>query len=397
MKDGCYLYQPCFQREIMLVNNIQTYIMPKSCQNKQISVLTRTYDTNPLSCDTFTPSVSFKAKIHDCAKNGDLEGLKRELAKGVDINLRDEDNRTALILATNRGFYDIVRELLSHPDIDVNARSGSYASDQKNTALILASLHDFIDIAKELLKHPGIDINIEDEHDKTAYHYANSIIKQMIKDYVPGVDRRHLNKLPENVPQQNTEKRENSTIYTIPDNKQLEIILSSTDPLVKTLGFDNLIKFIDSDQFNPNCKDDIGRNVIQLSMLGRDERIKTIISKALSKGVDINAQNNFGQTALMTAIKNFITAEDNEEKMVDLSVIKFILEQNPDIDIQDKNKQSAFHLACMSTSVALLTLILSKDPHILLRDVKGKIGANYFKTNEIKELYQKYTMGLALK
>ena len=109
--------------------------------------------------------------------------------------------------------------------------------------------------------------------------------------------------------------------------------------------------------------------------------------------VDINAGNKFGQTPLMVAIKNFITSRNEEEKPVDLSNIKFILDQNPDINIQDQNKQTAFHLACMTTSVALLTLILSKNPNVLLKDKLGKRAVDYLKTDTVKEVYRKYVMG----
>ena len=127
-------------------------------------------------------------------------------------------------------------------------------------------------------------------------------------------------------------------------------------------------------------------------MLGRDEKIKSVIAGALAKGVDINAGNMVGLTPLMMAIKNLITANDDNERFADLSVIKFILDKNPDIDAQDKNKQTAFHLACMSTSVALLTLMLSKNPNILSKDVKGKRAADYLKTDELKELYKKHVL-----
>ena len=128
-------------------------------------------------------------------------------------------------------------------------------------------------------------------------------------------------------------------------------------------------------------------------MLSRDERIKTVVERAMEKGTDINSQNNLGQTPLMLAIKNFITAKDGDEQQIDMSVIKFILDKNPDLDIQDQNKQTAFHLVCRSASVPLLELILSKNPNVLIRDKLDKRAVDYFRTDEMKKVYQKYVMG----
>ena len=408
----------------MLISKIQTNsIQPKVYNNYQCTPFVKTAKTQ-LACDTFTPSISFKAAIHDYAANGDLEGVKKELDSGTDINVKDNNGCTALNKASENGRTAIVKELLTYNDIDVNiqddARQTALAracfwghmetvqellkhpdidinlSDKYGqTPLIRALVESHDTIAKELLKHPDIDLRLEDDKGRTSLDWARikgySEIAKIIEEYVPIENRREHKPLTENVA--NKKPNTNQTC-TIPDYERIGIELSSIDPLVKKLGFEDLIKYIDSDGFNPEAKDNLGRNVIQLSMLSRDERVKTIISKALAKGVDINAVDMVGQTSLMKAIKNLVTANNDEEKMVDLSVIKFILDQNPDIDIQDKNKQTAFHLACMSTSVALLTLILSKDPHILLKDVKGKRGVDYFKTDEMKEVFQNFVRKL---
>ena len=203
----------------MQISKIQTNIQSTHHKSYNSQKAVKNCNTNPLACDTFTPSVSFKAKIHDYAEKGDLEGLKRELANGVDVNSQDDMGdtaliwaivnghteiadellkqpninvniknkygNTALIWANREGHIEIVKELLKHPNIDVNS-----IDESKNTALILASLMGQIEIVKELLKHPNIDVNIKNARGKTALYYANQEIKKMIREYVPGVDRR---------------------------------------------------------------------------------------------------------------------------------------------------------------------------------------------------------------
>ena len=48
-----------------------------------------------------------------------------------------------------------------------------------------------------------------------------------------------------------------------------------------------MIEYIDSDSFNPEYKDELGRNVIYISLLSKDERIKTVITKSIVKGVEL--------------------------------------------------------------------------------------------------------------
>ena len=399
--------------------NKQIYIN-KPYQQKISGKAENLCNTNPLQCDTFTPSISFKADIHKYAQNGDLEGVKRELAKGVDINLQNENGKTALNRAACNGRLDVVKEFLKHPDIDVNIQDigkntalicacfhghteivkellkhpdidVNIQDDGENTALIWASYKNNGEIVKELLKHPDVDVSIKDNYNKTALDYAkikrHNDIARMIENYVPGVDRREgvIYEQNNELPAGNTSKT-----YTPPDFTRMELELASTDYRMKDLGFEDLIKYIDSDGFNPNYKDDCGRNVIHLSMVSKDERIKTIISKALAKGVDINAVDIAGQTALMKAIKNLVIAGNDDEKFADLAVIKYIFDQNPNIEILDQNKQTAFHLVCMTTSVALLQLMLAKNPNILLRDVLGKRPSDYFKTDEMKSAFNSF-------
>lgn len=175
--------------------------------------------------------------------------------------------------------------------------------------------------------------------------------------------------------------------------ERIELELTSTDSKIKEAAIKDIIDYINSDSFDKDFKDKRGRNIVHLAMLSRDERIKTIISRAIDKGIDINSQNAFGQTPLMLAIKNLITVKNEDEKSVDMSIISFILNNNnSDINIQDNNKQTAFHLACISKVPALLTLILSKNPNVLLKDITEKMGADYIKLPGMKAIYRNHVM-----
>ena len=293
------------------------------------------------------PAALSEKNLTDAAHWGDFETVCSSLDNGTDVNAKDADGMTALMWASKRGYNEIAKRLLQHPDIDIHIEANGFNAKK------LACIHRNYEIVAML--------NDSEKMKKLKKKETTQIIST-----------------------KNPFGMQGTTI------EKLERELVSIDPIIKASALDELAEHIQSGKFNPNYTDNLGRNIIHLSMISRDEKIKDIISKAISKGVDINAGNKFGQTPLMLAIKNLITSKNEDEKSVDLSNIKFILEQNPNIDIQDKNGQTAFHLACMSTSVALLTLLLSKNPNIFLKDKLGKRAADYFKTDAMKDAFKKY-------
>lgn len=114
------------------------------------------------------------------AATGDVEGLKKPLAGGINVSLRDFNGDNALALAVRGGHFEAVRELLSRgawpsgkaadgltplamaavrghvPIARALLRAGARAdeySDNKNNALTLAVLLGHSGVTRELLKH----------------------------------------------------------------------------------------------------------------------------------------------------------------------------------------------------------------------------------------------------
>lgn len=98
---------------------------------------------------------------------GHLETVK-QLCCNVDINARDKNKSTALIIASSYGYTNIVNFLLQNPAINVNAQN-----KRGETALILAS-KSYKDIVNLLVQHPEINLNIQDEYGNTALIAAAS-------------------------------------------------------------------------------------------------------------------------------------------------------------------------------------------------------------------------------
>ena len=151
-----------------------------------------------------------------------------------------------------------------------------------------------------------------------------------------------------------------------------------------------LTEYINSEEFKPEITDSLGNSAIHIVATMPDDTARGLIQKLVSKGVSLDAKNITNQNALISAIKAMRIAQNDEDKTKLLSNIKFLLDKGFDVNEPDFNGQTAFHHACSTTSVALLSIVLSKDPNILLRDKLGNRGKFYLSTPQMKETYEDY-------
>ena len=112
---------------------------------------------------------------------GHTETVEMILRKGVDVNAKDRKGRTALILASESGHALVVEKLLEN-GADVNA-----PNDRGYTPLMLAcecdidlpyyqviyEMNNKHKIVKMLLNHPNIEVNAKTDNDDTALDIAN--------------------------------------------------------------------------------------------------------------------------------------------------------------------------------------------------------------------------------
>ena len=555
----------------MFINSIQNDIKPYTTKhNNGSSCVSQPVDA--VLKDSFTKSVSFKAAIHDYAKKGDWEGIKRELDKGVDINSKDESGNTPLGLACYYGNLLAARYLLDQDDIDVNAFNNNNRTAIQmmlSSYLINDALYDL------LLDRKDIDLTIQNDgwkipldaaqtgsfRTRSWYYKLEEKTKYQLAHPETIGNRLNVRKLPVDIsklsPEENiwtkeeiskaflklvenadyedaaTMLRNTPLIDLASDNNDILIKVCSTgkpdfvekvfdykrnqgqmqeeyetkrkDFLERTIGnlaYEKLTKnnvalntvdgfrvlmanaafnpndivgekkislfeqacridplgylaeeilskygdeftanaakiknpvlkgmidayeqtgkyklilnkikdnafyenkrdiaaaqlndLLQSTEFSPGIVDEGGNTVLHIAATLPHDMGRTLIQMALDKGVDINAGNVVGQKPLMSAIKKLIITDDNAGKMNLMSNIKFLLDKGADINAQDNNGQTAFHFACIGSIAALLTLLLSHKPNVFLEDKYGNRAAKYLKTEEVKEIYEKYLRG----
>ena len=75
---------------------------------------------------------------------------------------------TFLIWSSVEGHLMVVRELLKHQELDVNAKT-----NHDGSALALASKMVHEEVVRELLKYPTVDMNAKDDDLYTALMWAS--------------------------------------------------------------------------------------------------------------------------------------------------------------------------------------------------------------------------------
>lgn len=166
--------------------------------------------------------------------------------------------------------------------------------------------------------------------------------------------------------------------------------ISLSKPETVDRGLTELKEYVLSENFNPKNADEMGNNLLHISAAVNNDKARGVMERLIGKGIDVNSKNVAGQTPLMRAIKQLLVPRSDEEKTGILSNIKFLIDKGSDINEQDANGQTAFHYACMTSSIALLNLILSKDPNVFLKDAHGNPPSKYLKTVEMQNMFKNY-------
>lgn len=94
------------------------------------------------------------SKLCDMAEDGDLEGVKRAVERGADVNARGLFKMTPLMAAAAKGHEEIVKYLLSRPETDVDTLNAG-----GTTALMTAARGGHLGTVKILLADPRCDVN----------------------------------------------------------------------------------------------------------------------------------------------------------------------------------------------------------------------------------------------
>ncbi|KAG2198314.1 ankyrin repeat-containing domain protein [Mucor mucedo] len=112
--------------------------------------------------------------IFGYTRENNLEKLISAVEEKVDVNSKDEDGYTALHLAADRGYLDIVTFLIDS-GADLNIRT-----NDDESALHLACISEQLEVAKLLISR-GIDTTLVDAEGLTAFEQADDTFVKGLK------------------------------------------------------------------------------------------------------------------------------------------------------------------------------------------------------------------------
>ena len=116
-------------------------------------------------------------KLRGACRAGNIEVVEEILGtRQVDINARDYDGDTPLTSAVKNGHLNIVRRLLQHPGVDVNAPGAPGGW----TPLIIAVMREYLDIVRTLLDVPALQLGRCNNDGNTALHIACRLPSKVI-------------------------------------------------------------------------------------------------------------------------------------------------------------------------------------------------------------------------
>merc|ERR1719219_2771531 len=119
-------------------------------------------------------------KLRTAASTNNTDMMYNLIAKGVNVNASDEQQRTALHFAASKGYSEVVNVLLQY-GADPNAKDVL-----GNTALHLAACTNHIEVVTLLLRG-GTDVTTLDNSGRTPMQLAQSKLKLLQKNSTKSV------------------------------------------------------------------------------------------------------------------------------------------------------------------------------------------------------------------
>ena len=282
--------------------------------------------------------------IHQATLDGLIEKVERMVKKGTDVNSRDSYGRTPLHIAAAEN-HNIDMEVLFNLGADIDAQDS-----QGRTPLMYAAA-DGKDGAVSLLVANLADVNIQDVDGMRALEWARNSGNSDLTSF--------LRLITEKKSSSNKNLKEPDMQYIIEEalsekGIQKEIEKRIEIEVQKAMQKETQLKVdVQVTRNGSQVKEfDQGANKIDLIEAARNGSIADC-RQLLSKGADINATDNTGQTAVMIAA------------MTDqINLTKFLIERGADVNRSSNSGLTALHYAALENHYEIAYLLLEGDAKV---------------------------------
>lgn len=277
------------------------------------------------------------------------------------LNFQDEYGRSLLMLAVRKNTDDII-QLLIDSGADVNLKNHDGETVLMHTANISIV---------NILLHAGIDVNAKSKIGETAAVYRlrcyNNVSEEIIHLLISNTNVNNQNDngitaLSLIVRQSASDTRTRIIEYLL-DN--------GADPNIKDIDGDTAImsaniKYIPTlIKYGANIND---RNNYGNNKLWQQFDFDTVV-ELIKLNIDINNQNNDGYTCLMEFCGKYYVKKYDK-------CIKFCIDSGANINLQNKDGNTAVHLAIQAKNFELVKYLYSFNPDVTIKNNLGQTATS---------------------
>lgn len=308
------------------------------------------------SSDQHQPVIPDKQWFQTIA-SGDENRIQELIQKDVNIHRRNNQQQTALIVATEHGNLPIVQQLLN-AGANVNARSKNGA-----TALMVAAEQGHTQIAQALLE-AGANINLQSEVGNTALFIAarngNLNLTRSLIDAGADLDRSaKYGRTPLMIAGLLGHKKIVHTLIDAGANVNAKDQKDGIPPLlfISWEGHLDLVKHLLEAGANVQARDHRRRTALMVSAQQGNPKVTELL---LQSGASVNAQSNRGWSPLLygSLTKNFKS-------------VKKLLAAGANVNTQARDGKTALHLAAFNGGTQLTKILIKHGAKINQQDHHG--------------------------
>ena len=260
-----------------------------------------------------------------------IELINLLINNGVDKNLHDSDQSTALHKACQLNTYEVIPKLITEENINMKDKNG-------NTPLMIAIQEKNYESIKALLSNEiSIDTNVIDSNDNSSlinilnnfhdFKGLSELIDSVIKN---GADRDFVN------------KNKSTALHSACQYNTYEAI-----PKLIT-------------ENNINLKDINGDTPLMIAIQEKNyESIKALLSNEIS--IDTNVIDSNGNSSLINILNNSQGFKGLSE------LIDSVIKNGANRDFTNKDKSTALHIACQYNTYEVISKLIT-EKNINMKD-----------------------------
>ena len=256
------------------------------------------------------PSPMANNDLLESVEKGDLEGVKNALAAGADIDVKNKYNEySALTLAISKGHLEIVTLLL-----EKNANPNVIVLFNRMPLMLAVSKHN-VEMATLLLEN-NAKVNATDENGMTPLLYSCACMYRY-----PDSQKSYIEIL--------TLLFKAGADNNSANKKGITALMYAA-----TLWYPEIVKYLIDNGANIYAKDKSEKSAF---MYAAEKGSLPIVKYLFEKNIDLNETDKEGNTALMFAAQNG-----------HLAVVKFLVENNAKYKLKNQSENNASLLASIN-------------------------------------------------